>query len=117
MKQPDRRRFLLLSAGALGAAALGGAAWQNSCAELPVVRRTIKSGNQLHYVYLYAGETCRIAGRYKEAIAYYEKVASVPTDNNGHINRSHERAKANIEAIKLFELSDVKQAIVARHYL
>jgi tetratricopeptide (TPR) repeat protein len=76
---------------------------------LTLANSAIKSGNQLHYVYLYAGDACRIAGRYKEAIAYYEKVATVPTDDNGHNKRNHERAKANIEAIKLFELSDVKQ--------
>jgi thiamine biosynthesis lipoprotein len=40
MNQPNRRRFLLVSAGGWGAAALGAAAWQNSWAELPVVRRT-----------------------------------------------------------------------------
>ena len=75
---------------------------------LTIANSAIKSGNQLHYVYLYAGDACRIGGRHKEAIAYYEKVATVPTDDNGHNKRNHERAKASIEAIKLFELSDVK---------
>ena len=53
-------------------------------------------------------DACRIAGRYKDAIAYYEKVATVPTDDNAHNKRNHERARASIEAIKLFESSNVK---------
>ena len=40
MKRPNRRRFLLVSAGGLGAVALGGAAWRGFGTELPVVRRT-----------------------------------------------------------------------------
>ena len=40
MKQPNRRRFLVLSAGGLGAAALGVAASENFWAALPIHRRT-----------------------------------------------------------------------------
>ena len=40
MKQPNRRRFLLVSAGGLGAAALATAALRNPWAEVPAVRRT-----------------------------------------------------------------------------
>lgn len=40
MKQPNRRRFLLVSAGGLGAAALGAAASRTLLAELYTVRRT-----------------------------------------------------------------------------
>jgi thiamine biosynthesis lipoprotein len=40
MQQPNRRRFLFLAAGGLGAAALGAAAWRQDRHELQTVRRT-----------------------------------------------------------------------------
>ncbi|HEX5104587.1 MAG TPA: FAD:protein FMN transferase [Pirellulaceae bacterium] len=40
MQQPNRRRFLVLAAGGLGAAALGGAVWRRISAPLETTRRT-----------------------------------------------------------------------------
>lgn len=40
MQQPNRRRFLFLAAGGLGAAALGGVAWRAAVCELPTIDRT-----------------------------------------------------------------------------
>ncbi len=79
---------------------------------LTIVDEALKStSGQLHFTYLYAADACRVAGKYKEAIGYYEKVLSVPNPDKdkGQINRCHERATASLEALKLFELSDIKK--------
>lgn len=61
------------------------------------------------HAYLYAGDTCRIAGRYREALNYYQKLADLPAGNppNGRLVKNQGRAKANIAAIKAFELFDL----------
>lgn len=60
--------------------------------------------------YMYAGDACRLAGRYPQAISYYEKVLAVPEQGNAaRVRRTKDRAAASIEAIRLFELSDVKR--------
>src|SRR5262245_16476640 len=40
MQQPNRRRFLFLAAGGLGAAALGDVAWREAVRELRTIHRT-----------------------------------------------------------------------------
>jgi len=59
--------------------------------------------------YLYAGDTCRIAGRYEEAIRYYQKVLDVPATGRAkeRIERNQVRARANIEGIRLFDTLDL----------
>ena len=60
--------------------------------------------------YMYAGDACRLAGRYEEAISYYEKALAAPPLPNEEKNALlRGRAEANIEAIRLFELSDVRR--------
>jgi uncharacterized protein with FMN-binding domain len=76
---------------------------------LAIANSAIRAGGQLHFAYLYAGDACRIAGRYGEAVKYYEQAAEVATGDNAHVKRCKERALASIEAIKLFELSDVNK--------
>jgi uncharacterized protein with FMN-binding domain len=79
---------------------------------LTIVDQALKSPNgQLHFTYLYAADACRVAGKYKEAIGYYEKVLEVPSPDKdkGQIARCHDRATASLEALKLFELSDIKK--------
>lgn len=68
--------------------------------------------------YLAAGDVCRQAGRYAEAIAYYEKVTALPSwgrgrggrgrGGHGHGNVS-ERARASLQATKLFDTLDLKR--------
>jgi len=62
--------------------------------------------------YLAAGDTCRLAGRYEQAIQYYDKVLD-PTlpqgGRQGDEDKAKERARASIEAIKLFDTLDVTQ--------
>ncbi len=59
--------------------------------------------------YLAAGDACRQAGRYKQALSYYKKVLAVPIteDNNDFIKNNKKRAQNSIEAIKVFDTLDL----------
>ena len=61
--------------------------------------------------YLYAGDACRILGKYREAINYYEKVLKTPATGKAQkrIERNHGRARANIEGIKVFDSLDISR--------
>ncbi len=61
--------------------------------------------------YLYAGDACRIAGRYREAIDYYEKVSQVTPSGRAaeRIKRNHIRARANIDGIRIFDSLDLSR--------
>lgn len=63
------------------------------------------------HAYLQAGDACRIAGRYREALGYYQKLVDlpVPAKPNGQLVRNRARAQANISAIKSFELFDLSK--------
>jgi uncharacterized protein with FMN-binding domain len=73
--------------------------------------KSAAQGSAADWAYLYAGDACRVAGRHKEALTMYEKVLTVPATGKqkGRIERSHQRARANMEAIKLFELLDLRR--------
>lgn len=62
-----------------------------------------------HEAYLLGGDACRLAGRYEEAIAYYQAVLDEPVDpkNKNRFQRLISRAQTSLEAIKLFELLDI----------
>jgi uncharacterized protein with FMN-binding domain len=55
--------------------------------------------------WLVAGDACRTAGRYDEAIKHYQRVLDMPVgkEREQRIERSRTRAKASIEAIRLFD--------------
>ena len=55
-----------------------------------------------------AGDVARRYGRYTEALGYYERVLALTVKNRSK-NRNIKRAKASIEAIRLFETLDVKK--------
>jgi hypothetical protein len=60
--------------------------------------------------HLYAGDACRVAGRYPQALVHYQKVLDVPVPANpGRLKQYRERATANVEAIKAYELFDLKK--------
>jgi uncharacterized protein with FMN-binding domain len=61
--------------------------------------------------YLYAGDACRIAGRYQQALGYYQKLVDIPVPDkpNGRLVKNRGRASANIAAIKSFELFDLSK--------
>jgi uncharacterized protein with FMN-binding domain len=63
------------------------------------------------HAYLHAGDACRLAGRYREALVYYQKVLGVDASGKQgeRVKRFHDRANANIAAIKFFELFDLSK--------
>lgn len=67
------------------------------------------SGGMPTVAYLAAGDACRLAGRYGEALAYYRKaLAGKDTQSSeGDLKKGKERAQASIEAIQLFDTLDV----------
>ena len=78
---------------------------------LQVAATWVKVGGEPHPAYLTAGDACRLAGRFKEAVAYYQKVLDTPpmTKREKAAENYKKRAQANLEAVKLFELFDVKK--------
>ena len=67
------------------------------------------SGGMPTVAYLAAGDACRLAGRYEEALRYYRR-AYAGKDNQsseGDIKQGKQRAQASIEAIQLFDTLDV----------
>jgi uncharacterized protein with FMN-binding domain len=61
---------------------------------------------------LHLADGYRSEGQFKKALDYYNQVLGIrATGKNGNdaLKRQHDRAQASAEAIKLFELTDVKQ--------
>ena len=69
------------------------------------IAESFAKGRSPETAYLYAGDACRVAGRFAEAVRYYRKALAVPATEL--TERSQKRARSNVEAIELFELSDV----------
>lgn len=61
--------------------------------------------------YLAAGDACRLHGRAAEAISYYEKVLAVPAegDRKEGIEKAKARARASVEAVKVFDALELKR--------
>jgi uncharacterized protein with FMN-binding domain len=61
--------------------------------------------------WLYAGDACRIDGQYERAIGYYEKVLDVRPVGRAaeRIQRNHQRARANVEGIRIFDTLDLRR--------
>lgn len=65
---------------------------------------------QPHELYLTAGDICRMDGKFKDAIEWYEKVLSAPkARNEDYEERFHNRAQDSIDSIKRFELLDISK--------
>jgi uncharacterized protein with FMN-binding domain len=64
-----------------------------------------------HIAYLAAGNACRQAGRYTEALGYYRKTiaARLPAKKNNDFSRAVEQARESIDAIQLYETLDVSK--------
>jgi uncharacterized protein with FMN-binding domain len=58
--------------------------------------------------YLAAGDVCRAAGRYPEALDYYKKVVAA-AQGARDMKQNKERAQASIDAIKLVDTLDLKK--------
>jgi len=76
---------------------------------LQVAATYVKVGGEPHPAYLAAGDACRLAGRFKEAIAFYQKVLNSPpvTKREKAADTYKKRAQASLDAVRLFELCDV----------
>ena len=61
--------------------------------------------------YLIAGDARRIEGRYEEAVAYYQKVLAARATGNAQkrVGRNQQRARTNIEAIRIFDSLDLSK--------
>ncbi|MEN6428644.1 MAG: FMN-binding protein [Phycisphaerales bacterium] len=61
--------------------------------------------------YLAAGDACRLAGRYQQALAYYQKALAGQdaAGREGDVAKGKERAQASIQAIQLFDLLDIRR--------
>lgn len=68
-------------------------------------------GGEAHEAWLLAGDSCRTAGRLEEAATYYQRVLDTPAEGNRaeRQKKVQARATASLEALKLFELADLKQ--------
>lgn len=60
---------------------------------------------------IYAGDACRVSGDHGRAMQYYERILQLPATGQakGRIERNQNRARANIEAIKLFDTLDIRR--------
>lgn len=74
---------------------------------LKAVDAIVRAGGDPDDAYIYAGDACRTAGRFRDALAYYQKVLDVPAGDDKRVQRNHDRARSSIEAIQLFETLDV----------
>ena len=58
--------------------------------------------------FLAAGDACRFAGKYQQAITFYERAAGTTQGSKG-LKQNVERAQASLEAVRLFELLDLSK--------
>jgi len=73
---------------------------------LKLTEATIKAGsNAADEAMMYAGDACRIGGRFKQAQQYYEKIVALPDTNDN--KKSKARARASLDAIKYFDTFDL----------
>ena len=78
-------------------------------AALKMVEMMVRGGADADDAYLYAGDACRQAGQFRQALNYYQKVLDVPAADDKRVQRNHDRARSTMEAIKLFETLDLKR--------
>lgn len=64
-----------------------------------------------HIGYVAAGNACRQAAMYREALAYYQKAvrAPLPARQNNDSTRARQQAQEAIETIRLFEMLDLNE--------
>lgn len=73
-------------------------------------QRYVKVGGTPHSAYLHCGDACRLAGRYEQAIRFYEMVLNEPLpEKKGRAENQQKRARANMLAVQLFEQLDVSK--------
>ncbi|MFM7074161.1 MAG: FMN-binding protein [Planctomycetota bacterium] len=75
----------------------------------------LKSGGEPQLAHLLAGDACRLGGQHANAIKHYQKAIDAPVTGKGKVDQMVRRARENLEAVKLFELSDVRRVKDGRH--
>jgi uncharacterized protein with FMN-binding domain len=66
--------------------------------------------DRAHEPYLLAGDACRLAGKFDEAIAFYQKVLDAGKARNENYHKIYVgRAQDSIDAIRLFDKADVRK--------
>jgi uncharacterized protein with FMN-binding domain len=58
--------------------------------------------------YLAAGDACRLFGKYQEAITWYQRALRAQS-KGGDVKRNLERARASIDAVKVFDSLDLSK--------
>ncbi|MFW6161833.1 MAG: hypothetical protein ACODAJ_03635 [Planctomycetota bacterium] len=64
-----------------------------------------------------AGDACRLHGRYREAVAWYRKALAIPATGKRkqHMEKVHGRARASIEAVKVYDALDLSRVADGTH--
>jgi uncharacterized protein with FMN-binding domain len=72
-------------------------------------REAMAQGLEPTELLILAGDACRTAERYDEAVTYYERVAQIPAEGaeKDTVTRNQDRARATIEMIRLFDRLDI----------
>jgi uncharacterized protein with FMN-binding domain len=68
-----------------------------------------RKAKQPQVAFLLAGDACRLAGRFNDAIKYYREVLDVKEGNENYVAMWNARARDSIEAIRLFEKTDPRK--------
>jgi uncharacterized protein with FMN-binding domain len=78
---------------------------------LELVDASTRSSSSADVACIYAGDVCRTAGDYPKALKYYQQVLAVPATGQAQkrIERNQQRARENIEGIKLFDSLDLRR--------
>jgi uncharacterized protein with FMN-binding domain len=78
---------------------------------IQVAETFVRVGGDPQPAYLYAGDACRLAGQFDRAIRYYQKAIDARPRRGWEkpAETFKTRARANLEAVKLFELCDVRK--------
>lgn len=77
-----------------------------------LAERYVKAGGPPHEAYLHAADACRTAGELDQAMRYYQKTIDTPAgakQNKDRVSKVQDRARASLEAIRVFELSDPRR--------
>jgi uncharacterized protein with FMN-binding domain len=71
----------------------------------------MRIGPDKHIAAMYAADACRTAGRTADAMKLYQQVIDMPAGgaNQGGVDRTKNRARASLEALKLADLAKVER--------
>lgn len=69
----------------------------------------VRAGGSRHHAFLAAADACRLAGQTSLAVKYYNQVLAARVGKRNREKRQHDRARASLEAIKLFQRADVSR--------